>query len=158
MHWEDRYVAAGYGLPGDRIVLKFPIAGRTVKDTIGNVPYTLVIKGNTVVSIDPPGKIGPLYERAYYRTHRAPLRKVRRFVPGAAIEWKTRHLSGWRKRSSAVRRSLQKPVGIIQKVALKIPPDFRTTRSLIFPSCWRLKALVGPVWGSMQTISVCKGA
>ncbi len=87
LYWEGRYVAAGHALPGDRLAFNFPITERTVKETIGNVPYTLIIKGNTVVSIDPPGEVGPLYRRAYYRADRALSRKVTRFVPEAAIAW-----------------------------------------------------------------------
>jgi hypothetical protein len=67
--------------------MTFPIAERTVKETIGDVPYTLTIKGNTVTTIDPPGKVGPLYQRACYRANRAPLRKVSRFVPDETIVW-----------------------------------------------------------------------
>ena len=58
-----------------------------MKETIGAVPYTLVIKGNTVVSIDPAGKNGPLYLRAHYRQSQARWRTVRRFVPEERIEW-----------------------------------------------------------------------
>ncbi len=64
-----------------------PIAERTVKETIGDVPYTLTIKGNTVSMIDPRGKYGALYERAYYRQNEAPWRKVTRFVPDQALVW-----------------------------------------------------------------------
>ncbi|MBZ5562795.1 MAG: glycoside hydrolase family 127 protein [Acidobacteriia bacterium] len=85
--WEGRYVSAGRGVPGDRLTLTFPIEERTVKETIGAVPYTLIIKGNTVVSIDPPGHYGALYERAEYRADRAPMVKVRRFVPDEQIVW-----------------------------------------------------------------------
>lgn len=85
--WQGRYIEAGYSVPGDRIVITFPIAERTVRETIGNVPYTLTIKGSTVTTIDPPGKIGPLYQRAYYREKQAPRRKVQRFVPEQEIFW-----------------------------------------------------------------------
>ncbi|HZO98693.1 MAG TPA: hypothetical protein VFD30_00215 [Terriglobia bacterium] len=85
--WQGRYIEAGYSAPGNRIVLTFPIPERTVRETIGNVPYRLTLKGSTVTSIDPPGKIGPLYERAYYRANQAPLRKVQRFVPEQEIFW-----------------------------------------------------------------------
>ena len=87
LHWEGRYVDAGPAHPGDKLVLTFPIAERTVQETIGDVPYTLTIKGNTVTTIDPPGKAGPLYERAYYRANRAPMRKVTRFVTEETIAW-----------------------------------------------------------------------
>jgi hypothetical protein len=85
--WEGRYLNLGSAKPGDVVTVTFPISTRTTKETIGNVDYTLEIKGNTVVSIDPPGKNGPLYERAYYRADKAPMRKVERFVPDAPIKW-----------------------------------------------------------------------
>jgi hypothetical protein len=69
------------------MVVTFPIAERTVKETIGDVPYTLTIKGNTVTTIDPAGKAGPLYQRAYYRASRAPLKTVSRFVSDETLFW-----------------------------------------------------------------------
>ena len=69
------------------LTVTFPISTRRTTEVIGNVPYTLEIKGNTVISIDPPGKNGPLYERAYFRAREAPMRKVERFVPDEEIVW-----------------------------------------------------------------------
>jgi DUF1680 family protein len=87
IHWEGRYVNLGHASAGDRMEITFPIAERTVQETIGAVPYTLIIKGNTVVSIDPPGKYGAFYQRAAYRKDRAPMRKVQRFVPDQDLVW-----------------------------------------------------------------------
>jgi DUF1680 family protein len=67
IEWHGRYVDAGLAKAGDTITVKFPIAERTVQETIGGVSYKLEIRGNTVLSIDPPGYNGPLYERSYYR-------------------------------------------------------------------------------------------
>jgi hypothetical protein len=66
--------------------VKFPISEQTVHDTIGGVAYRLEIRGSTVIAIDPPGRNGPLYERAYYRQ---PMRWriVDRFVPESEIAW-----------------------------------------------------------------------
>jgi hypothetical protein len=85
--WQGRYVNVGAALPGESIILCFRLATRTVKETIGTVPYTLEIKGNTVVGIDPPGKYGALYERANYRSSKVRWRKVQRFVPEQEIHW-----------------------------------------------------------------------
>jgi hypothetical protein len=63
------------------------LVGKRVRDMIGAVKYTLEIRGNTVVGIDPPGKNGPLYERGYYKTEQARWRKVERFVPEKDINW-----------------------------------------------------------------------
>jgi hypothetical protein len=78
----------GAAKPGDIISVTFPIAERTVKETIGPVAYTLVLKGNTVVSIDPPGKNGPLYQgREKYRKSDVQWKQVQRFVPEESIDW-----------------------------------------------------------------------
>jgi DUF1680 family protein len=85
--WEGRYVNVGVTKSGETIDLSFPIATRTVKETIGAVPYTLEIKGNTVVSVDPPGKYGALYERAHYKRDQASWRKAQRFAPEEPLSW-----------------------------------------------------------------------
>ncbi len=74
--------------PGDNVVVTFPISERTVKEKIGAGTYTLVMRGNTVVSIDPAGKDVPLYQdREKYRTGEVAWRSVRRFVSDETIEW-----------------------------------------------------------------------
>ena len=85
--WEGRHVDLGKAEPGEVITVTFPISERTVKERIGTADYTLVLKGNTVVSIDPPGENGPLYQRAQYRGNQASLRKVRRFVSEESVLW-----------------------------------------------------------------------
>lgn len=87
--WEGRYLNLGSARAGELFEVTFPIPHRRMKETIGDVPYTLEIKGNTVVSLDPPGdKInGQLYQRASYLAERAPMRKVERFVPEETIDW-----------------------------------------------------------------------
>ena len=87
LNWEGRYVNAGAGKAGDTLVVTFPIGERTVKEKLGDSVYTLVIKGNTVVSIDPPGKNGALYARANYRENQVRWRKASRFVPDEEIRW-----------------------------------------------------------------------
>ncbi len=68
---------------GNLVTLSFPISERTVEATIGDVPYTLIIRGNDVVSIDPPGRWHPFYQRAHYREDQARLVSRQRFVAGA---------------------------------------------------------------------------
>ena len=64
------------------------ISERTVKEKIGPATYTLVLRGSTVVSIDPPGQHGPLYQdRGKYRKGQAEWRKVERFIPEEEIQW-----------------------------------------------------------------------
>jgi hypothetical protein len=84
--WHGRYIDIGNAKPGDTITVQFPLPGRKVKETIGDLDYTLEIRGNTVISIDPPGRNGPLYERTYYRQP-VKWRKADRFVPEKTIVW-----------------------------------------------------------------------
>ena len=87
LHWEGRYVSVGAGNAGERISVRFPIAERTVSERIGRVTYKLVLKGNTVVSMDPPGNYVPLYQdRVKYRSE-VRWRKAERFVPSEEILW-----------------------------------------------------------------------
>jgi hypothetical protein len=86
-NWEGRYIRLGPVKPGDLIDVSFPIATRTSTETIGAGRYTLEIRGNTVVSVDPPGKLGAIYQRAAYKATDAPKRKVRRFVSDKEIAW-----------------------------------------------------------------------
>jgi len=84
--WEGRYLALGPAQPGQRIEVAFPIAERTVKETIGGVEYTLVIKGDTVVHIDPPGRNLPLYRRDYCRSSEPRYIEVERFLSDREVE------------------------------------------------------------------------
>ena len=68
-------------------MISFPIAERTVKERIGGVNFTMVVKGNTVVAIDPPGKNCPLYLRAKYRKNQTLTKNVNRFASEQAVEW-----------------------------------------------------------------------
>ena len=63
LSWKGRYVNTGKASPGDTVELAFPISDRTVEETVGGVPYTLVIRGNNVISISPPGVNYPFYHR-----------------------------------------------------------------------------------------------
>jgi len=86
--WAGRYVSAGAVKAGDLVMLTFPMEERTVREQIGGQPYAMVIKGNTVVSIDPAGKNVPLYlGRERYRTSQVAWRQVQRFVPDKEVVW-----------------------------------------------------------------------
>lgn len=81
-----RYAQAGEVKEGDLVVLTFPISERVVNTVIGAVPYRLIIKGNDVVYIDPPGKWSPFYQRAHYRENQVRWVKRQRFVADEVIE------------------------------------------------------------------------
>jgi SAM-dependent methyltransferase len=78
--WAGRYLNLGPGEPWQSIALTYPVPTRSVETSIGGKPYTLTLKGNTVIGIDPPGQRIPLYQRGVYRAEKAPLVRVGRYV------------------------------------------------------------------------------
>ena len=78
--WDRRYAQVGQVNAGDVVNLTFPIAERTVKERLAGVDYTMIIKGNSVVFIDPPSRYYPFYQRAHYRQNRVRWVKRMRFV------------------------------------------------------------------------------
>jgi len=85
--WEGRYVNVGNAVAGEIAVLSFPISERTVRERVGGADYTFTIKGNTVVAVDPPGSVCPLFRRERYRQTETPWRQVERFVASEPIRW-----------------------------------------------------------------------
>jgi len=78
--WDGRYARVGAVKPDDLVTLIFPIAKRTDRVHIEKRPYALVRKGNEVISIDPPGRNCPLYQRNHYSEDAPRWREVERFV------------------------------------------------------------------------------
>jgi hypothetical protein len=88
LRWEGRFVNVGSASPGDKITVTFPISERTATEKIGAGTYTLTMRGNTVVQIDPAGMNGPLYQgRQNYRTPQVAWKSLRRFVSDETIAW-----------------------------------------------------------------------
>ncbi len=87
MDFSNRYAVLGNVRKRDEIVLRFPISERTEKRTIEGFDYTFVVRGNDVVSVDPPGKYLPLYQRGHYRGSETLWREVTRFVAEDELDY-----------------------------------------------------------------------
>lgn len=87
VRWEGRYINVGEGRPGDTVTVTFPIAERKVSEFIADTYYTMTVKGNTVVAIDPPGRNCPLYQREHFRENHTIWHQVERFVSREQIRW-----------------------------------------------------------------------
>jgi DUF1680 family protein len=85
--WSEDYVEVRDLNAGDVVTVEFPIREETTFSVIGDKPFKLTLKGNTVVDIDPEGKLCPLYQRDHYKHDRAPMKKVSRFVSKENILW-----------------------------------------------------------------------
>jgi hypothetical protein len=84
--FNGRYAQIGRLNKKQTASLNFPITERTetvkVQDARNHLgsDYTLVLRGNDVISVDPPGKYCPFYQRGHYRTGKPLYKKVERFV------------------------------------------------------------------------------
>jgi hypothetical protein len=81
---EGRYLVVNGG-DGDTIVLRCPIAERTETLHIIDKDYRVVVRGNEIVDIDPPGTRCPLFQRPEYRHDETRWTDVERFVPEAVV-------------------------------------------------------------------------
>lgn len=87
LSFEGRYAQVGEVKPQNTVTLTFPIEERTCVVHIEKQRFALVRKGNEVVSIDPPGRLHPLYQREHYRDSTPRWRKITRFVSDEEIHW-----------------------------------------------------------------------
>ena len=81
--FDGRYARVGAVKAGETATLTFPNPERKESVWIEKHRYTLYLKGNTVVEIDPPGTVCPLFQRAHYRENTTRWRKIERFVVAA---------------------------------------------------------------------------
>ena len=87
LSWEGRYGVVGPVPSGGLVQVMFPISERVKQVDIEKQRYTLVIKGNEVVSIDPPGRFCPFYQRDHYRENTVRWKEVTRFISEENILW-----------------------------------------------------------------------
>lgn len=85
--FDGRYLQAGTVYKGDEVVVEFPIYEKTVIIIVEKQKYTITLRGNDVVAIDPPGKNRPLYQRGHYRNGQTLWKKITRFAPNEEIKW-----------------------------------------------------------------------
>ena len=68
--WEGRYALVGPVPDRGVVEVRFPITERTDRIYVQKHAFTIIRRGNEVVSIDPPGRYNPLYQRDHYRSPR----------------------------------------------------------------------------------------
>jgi len=90
--FDGRYAKLGEINKGQTATITMPLEERMETVHIQGPPggvneYKLVMRGGSVVAIDPPGKYHPLYQRNHYRAGKTLYRKVERFVPEDELNW-----------------------------------------------------------------------
>jgi hypothetical protein len=87
VEWDGRYVKVGRVNPRDVVKLTFPIGERSEQSAVLPERSTLIIKGNEVVAVSPPGISCPTYQREHYRTDTTRWRNTQRFVSREELDW-----------------------------------------------------------------------
>ena len=87
LDWDGRFAVVGETRAKDLVSVSFPIAERTVEVSIEKHVYTLILRGNEVIKISPPGQCCPLYQRDHYRQDDVRWRKMTRFLADEQIFW-----------------------------------------------------------------------
>jgi hypothetical protein len=87
IRWDGRFLLLGAVAPGQTVQVAFPIAERTEQAVMSKKTYTLTIRGDTVVAVDPPGVTGPLYRREHFRQAEPRWVDVTRFVPDEVLDY-----------------------------------------------------------------------
>ena len=87
LEWDGRYAVVGHVSPGQVVRVTFPICERLEEVDIEKRRYLLIVKGNDVVNIDPPGRFCPYYQRDHHRDDVVRWKKVTRFVSDLDVYW-----------------------------------------------------------------------
>lgn len=93
--WDAEYLVLKNQKQGDKIILDYPMPITTLTDSIpGKGIYRTTWKGNTVIGIDPSGKIAPLFQRKSMLKETCPMKKelvleqgARAQIPMEDIDW-----------------------------------------------------------------------
>ena len=71
--------------PGDRVTVSFSMVEGEERIRVLEDEYTVHWRGNTVLGIEPQGKIGPLYQRSFLQKAEAPLTEYSYHTPSFQI-------------------------------------------------------------------------
>ena len=91
--WNDGYVHVGGLAPGQVVTVRFPLREHDEHVGVLEDEYLVSWRGDTVMAIDPPGRVGPLYRRhatpeeAGERYPRDASRRASRLPRASRIEW-----------------------------------------------------------------------
>jgi len=72
--WDGEYVCFESLKAWQVATVEYPLEQEFSKEILDGVKYTVEWKGNTVLSIDPPGRIVPIFQREHFRTSAAPMK------------------------------------------------------------------------------------
>jgi hypothetical protein len=85
--WDARFLALGPVFPNQTVRVEFPIWEREVKAVMSRKDYTLVVRGDTVVAIEPEGVTGALYQRDHFRQGEPTWLEVTRFISDEILDY-----------------------------------------------------------------------
>ena len=87
LEFDGRYGNIGTVKKSDKVSLLFPISERNEKLYPQKERYDVVIRGNEIVDIDPPGRYHPIYLRNNNRVNEIRWFKINLFVADKVVPW-----------------------------------------------------------------------
>ena len=89
--WSDGYVHADGLAPGQVVTIRFPLLDQEERVDVLGDEYLVSWRGDTVMAIDPPGRVGPLYRRRESpgdaRSPHHASRHASRLPRASSVEW-----------------------------------------------------------------------
>jgi hypothetical protein len=85
--WNRKYVTLRDLKAGDKVTVQYLLEVVEKKELIGGRDFTLQWKGDTVVKMDPPGEIKPLYQRDAMLAGKAPMEQFDYHQPKINFPW-----------------------------------------------------------------------
>jgi hypothetical protein len=70
--WQGSYVVFGKVSKGQQLTVTYPLRIADMKETIYGVTYDEKWRGNTIVDINPPGKLIPMFQRPQLESENVP--------------------------------------------------------------------------------------
>jgi len=72
--WEGDYVSFPEIKAGETATVEYPMTHEFRTENLDGTEYRVEWKGQTVLSLDPPGRIAPLFQREHFRNTEAPMK------------------------------------------------------------------------------------
>jgi hypothetical protein len=84
---KDSFVKVGKVKAGSKVSVQYPLRKIKLTEKFCGWKFTTEWRGDTVISIDPPGKRAPFFKRKHLNTGKCPMGQITRYYPENELDW-----------------------------------------------------------------------
>jgi len=84
---KDNFVKVGKVKAGAKVSVQYPLRKMKLTEKFCGWKFTTEWRGDTVISIDPPGKRAPFFKRKHLKTDKCPMGEIERYYPENELDW-----------------------------------------------------------------------